>query len=213
MVKIYFIGGEYIEKRDSEEINRKAFADAGGSPAVLIFLWAREAVDKADQRRKLLVNYFKDIGAGKIEFAESEDSIKKITEKINSSDLIYLPGGDTKILVKRLKEAKITELLKNYDKIIIGNSAGAQALCKKYVGMKGKHDRITTEVFQGLGLVDFAFVAHYDNSFDKEIRPLSERNNIKIYAVPERSALVYDKGKIGFIGNVFLFHKGEKIKC
>ncbi len=213
MAKIYFLGGEYIEKRDSEKINRKAFADAGRAPAVLVFLWARETVDKTDPKRKLIVNYFKDIVAGKIEFAEPVDSTKGIIEKINSSDFIYLPGGNTKILVERLKEEKITYLLKEYDKIIVGNSAGARALCKKYIGMKGKHDRTTTEVSQGLGLVNFAAVAHYNLSYDKELKSLSEKINMKIYGIPERSALVYDNEGIKFLGNVSLFYKGEKTKC
>ncbi len=213
MAKIYFLGGEYIEKRDSEEINRKAFADAGGAPAVLVFPWTRETVDKADPKRKLIVNYFKDIGAGKIEFAEPADSMKRIIEKISSSDLIYLPGGNTKILVERLKEAKITDLLKDYNKIIVGNSAGAQALCKKYIGIKGKHGRTETEVAQGLGFVNFWVVAHYDISYDKELKPLSEKINMKIYGIPERSALVYDNENIEFLGSAYLFYKGEKTKC
>lgn len=212
MAKLYFIGGEYIEKRGSEKINRKAFSDACGTPAVLVFLWARETIDKADPKRKLIVNYFKDIGAGRIEFAEPADSMKIITEKINSSDLIYLPGGLTKLLVERLKKAKITTLLKNYDKVIIGNSAGAHALCKKYIGMRGQDDRAATEIAQGLGLVNFAVVVHYDVSYDKELKTLSKKKDIKIYAIPERSALVYDNGDIKFLGNVYLFYKGEKTK-
>ncbi len=213
MAKIYFIGGEYIEKRDSEKINRKAFADAGGTPTVLVFPWTRETVDRADPKRKMMVEYFKHLGASKIEFAETTDSLQRIMEKINSSDLIYLPGGNTKLFVERLKEAKITSLLKKYGKIIVGNSAGAQALCKKYIGMKGKHDRTATEVSQGLGLVNFGIVAHYDISYDKELIPLSEKINVKIYGIPERSALVYDNEDIEFLGSVCMFYKGEKTKC
>jgi len=37
MVILYFLGGEDIVKRDSREINKKAFIDAGGAPVVLIF--------------------------------------------------------------------------------------------------------------------------------------------------------------------------------
>lgn len=213
MAKLYFLGGEYIEKRDSEKINRKAFADAGGAPAVLVFLWARKTVDKTDPKRKMLADYLKDVGARKIEFAEPKDTRKAIMEKINSSDLIYLPGGNTKILVERLKEAKITALLKKYGKVIVGNSAGAQALCKKYIGMKGKHDRTATEVSQGLGLVNFGIVAHYDISYDKELMSLSEKTNVKIYGIPERSALVCENGNVNVIGTVYLFYKGEKTKC
>lgn len=213
MAKIYFLGGEYIEKRDSERINRKAFADAGGAPVVLVFPWTRQTVDKADTKRKMMAEYFKDIGASKIEFAEPANSMKRIIEKIKSSDLIYLPGGNTKLLVERLKKTKITALLRKYDKVIIGNSAGAHALCKKYIGMKGQDDRAATEVAQGLGLVNFSVVVHYDISYDSELRILSEKINMKIYGIPERSALIYDNKDIKFLGSAYLFYKGEKTKC
>lgn len=213
MAKLYFIGGDYIEKRYSEKINRKAFADAGGTPAVLIFPWTKEIIDKTNHKRKTMADYFEYLGASKIEFAESTDSLQIIIEKVNSSDLIYLPGGLTKLLVERLKKAKVTALLKKYDKVIVGNSAGAHALCKKYIGMKGQDDRTATEVSRGLGFVNFGIVAHYDISYDKELKSLSEKINMKIYGIPERSALVYDNECIKFLGNVFLFYKGKKTKC
>lgn len=213
MAKIYFLGGEYIEKRDSEEINRKAFADAGGAPAVLVFPWTRKTIDKKDPKRKMMADYFKSLGASKIEFAEPIDSLQKIKEKVNSSDLIYLPGGLTKLLVERLKKARIASLLRKYEKVIIGNSAGAHALCKKYIGMKGQDGRAATEVAQGLGLVNFSVVVHYDISYDEELKTLSEKMNMKIYAIPERSALVYDNENIKFLGSAYLFYKGEKTKC
>lgn len=212
MAKIYFLGGEYIEKRDSERINRKAFADAGGAPAILVFPWTRETVNKADPKRKMMTEYFNFLGASKTEFAEPTDSLQRITEKINSSDLIYFPGGLTKLLVERLKKAKIAALLRKYDKIIVGNSAGAHALCKKYIGMVGQDDRTATEIAQGLELVNFAVVVHYDVSYDKELKTISEKSNMKIYGIPVRSALVYDNEDIKFLGNVFLFYKGEKTK-
>ncbi len=213
MAKLYFLGGEYIGKRDSERINEKAFADAGGTPAVLVFPWTRQSIDKKDTKRKLIANYLKSIGARKIDFAEPADTMKTIIEKVNSSDLIYLPGGLTNLLVERLKKAKITALLKKYDKVIIGNSAGAHALCKKYIGMRGQDGRAATEIAQGLGLVNFAVVVHYDVSYDKELKTLSKKKIIKIYAIPERSALIYNNENLRFLGDIYLFYKGEKTKC
>jgi hypothetical protein len=37
MTKLYFLGGEDVRKRDSKEINKKAFADTSGASIVLIF--------------------------------------------------------------------------------------------------------------------------------------------------------------------------------
>lgn len=210
MTKLYFLGGEDIVKRDSREINKKAFIDAGGAPMALIFNWTAESVDKTDKYRKIMADYFEELGASKIEFAEYSDSLEEITEKINDSDLIYLPGGVTRILVERIKNAKVDILLRKYNKVIIGNSAGALALCKDYILTRGKHNPVTTAI-SGFGLVDFSLKVHYDASKDEELRKLSTKR--KIYAIPERCALVYDDGSLSFIGNVYLFYEGKKTKC
>jgi len=63
VTKLYFLGGEDVVKRDSEEIDTIAIADAGGTPPVLIFPWTVESVDKAEKYRKIMADYFKDLGA------------------------------------------------------------------------------------------------------------------------------------------------------
>jgi dipeptidase E len=210
MTKLYFLGGEDIAKRDSKEINKKAFVDAGGSPAVLIFNWTTESVGKTDKYRNIMVDYFRELGASKIEFAETSDSFEEIAEKISNTDLIYLPGGITRILVERIRNAKAKSLLRKYNKVIIGNSAGALALCREYILTKNKHNPVTTVNF-GFGLVDFSVSVHYDASRDEELGKLSTKR--KIYAIPERCALVYDDGNLSFIGDVYLFYEGKKTRC
>jgi peptidase E len=209
MVILYFLGGEDVVKRDSREINEKAFIDAAGAPVVLIFPWTAESVDKADKYRKIMADYFKELGASKIEFAELSDSLKEIIKKMDRSDLVYLPGGVTKLLVQRIKDAKIDRLLQKYKKVIIGNSAGALALCKDCILTRDK-ENLETTIISGFGLVDFSVEVHYNPSKDKELKKLSEER--RIYAIPEKSALVYDNGNLSFIGPVYLFYKGKKKK-
>jgi len=166
MVKLYFLGGEDLAKRDSKEINKKAFIDAGESPRILTFNWTAESVDKRGKYSKIMANYFQELGASKIQFAELTDSVEEIGEKIKSSDLIYLPGGSTRILVERMKNAKVDDSLQRYDKVIIGNSAGALAFCKECILTKNK-DRRVTSIISGFGLVDFSVVVHYNTSKDR----------------------------------------------
>jgi peptidase E len=123
------------------------------------------------------------------------------------SDLEYLPGGDTRILVERLRDTGVGSLLREYDRIIIGNSAGALALCPECILTKGR-EHPETEIFAGIGLVNFCVDVHYESSKDEELEKLSLKR--KIYAVPERCALVYDDGKVSPIGKVYMFWKGQK---
>jgi peptidase E len=210
MAKMYFLGGENIVKRDSQEINEKAFLDAGGAPAVVVFSWARASFDKAYKRRKRLFDYFQSLGAITVDFAEYSDTLEEVARKVERSDLIYLPGGLTSVLVERLKNRNVDRMLRKYDGVVVGRSAGALALGKKCVVTKNRRNP-TTMIISGLGLVDFSVKAHYKPSKDGELKRLSKEE--KIYAIPERSALVYDNDALSFIGNVYLFQNGEKTRA
>jgi len=210
MEKLYFLSGEDIVKRDSKEINERAFFDAGRAPNVLTFPWTSESMDGADKYRNIMAEYFEELGAGKIEFAEPTESLKEITEKVNRSDLVYLPRGVTRVLVERMKNARVDNLLRKCNKVIIGNSAGALALCGDCILTKDK-DNPVTAIIPGFGLVDFSVEVHYSSSKDTELKELSMKR--KIYAIADRCALIYDGGNLSFIGDVYLFYKGKKAKC
>jgi len=210
MTTLYFLGGEDVTERDSKEINEKAFMEAGGKPAVLIFNWTTASTDKMGKYGKIMIDYFGDIGAKAVEFAECSDSFEEIAQKTKRSDLIYLPGGVTRILVECLLDAKVDSLLREYDKIIVGNSAGALALGRDCILTRGKHSKRTV-IIPGLGLVDFSVKVHYKESKDRELKQLSYDR--RIYAIPERSALVYDNGSVSCIGDIYLFQNGKKTKA
>ncbi len=111
--------------------------------------------------------------------------------------------------IERLKSKKIDDLLRRYLGVVVGRSAGALVLCKKCV-LTGR--KKSTKVIDGLGLVDFVVKAHYRPMRDKdnELKKFSESERIKVYAVPHGSAVSYRYGKLSFIGDVYLFEKGEK---
>ena len=58
--------------------------------------------------------------------------------------------------------------------------------------------------------MEFTVKVHYKPSEDEELKSLSKEE--RIYAIPERSALVYDNGALTAIGNVYLFQNGEKTR-
>jgi peptidase E len=209
MTKLYFLGGEDVAERGSREINERAFVDAGGAPVVLVFNWTASSAEKTGKYGKMMVDYFEDMGARAVEFAECSDSFEEIAQKAERSDLIYLPGGVTRILVERLLNARADSILREYDKIVVGNSAGALALGRECILTRGKHNKRTV-IIPGLGLVDFSVKVHYKTSRDRELKELSHER--KIFAIPERSALVFDDGSVSSIGDVYLFQNGNKTK-
>lgn len=206
MAKLYFLGGENIIRRDARKVNSAAFLDAGGSPSVLVFQWARASFDRTYRRRKRVFDYFRSLGATTVDFADYSAPTEEIAKKIGVSDLLYLTGGLPTALVKRLKAKGVDHLLRRYRCVIVGRSAGALVLGKKCI-ITGR-DSKATRVIDGLGLADFTVKVHYKPSKDAELMKLSKED--RIFAIPAGSALVYDGGALSAIGEVFLFMDGEK---
>lgn len=207
MLRLYLLGGEDLKAQDSMEINRQAFRDAGGSPLVVVFPWTSREKVRQDTYRRLMVDYFKGLGAKGVRFVEPSLPYPDMVKLVEQSDLIYLPGGDPKVLIERLRNTGAAHLLANYDKVILGNSAGAVALCAEYVLLAEDSDAFT--VSSGLGLVDVGVAVHYDPYMDAQLENLSTSRNI--FAIPEGGAVVMSRCSISLIGPVAVFQEGKKV--
>ncbi len=208
MPKIYLLGGENIYKRDAQDVNQQAFNDAGESPNVLVFSWARASFDKTYLRQKIVYDYFRYLGASTVDTVDYPTSPEVIVKKMSQANLVYLTGGIPTVLLERLKKDNVDRLIANFEGVIVGRSAGALALCKRCVITCRPTKEI--KVIRGLGLVDVTLKAHYESANDEVLKALSYEE--RIFAVPKGSALVYDKGELSFINSVFLFENGERKK-
>jgi peptidase E len=206
MAKLYLLGGENIAKRDAKAVNELAFQDAGKAPAVLVFTWARPSFDQVYRRRKLLTDYFRSLGAGTVDFAEFSDTQAETAAKAADADLIYLTGGQVSTLLSRLRSAGADQLLRGYRGVVVGRSAGAMALGRTCL-VTNRYSK-NPKTAAGLALVDFSVKAHYEPAKDALLKKASLKE--KIYAIPQRSAVIYDGGAVAFVGEVFLFEHGEK---
>jgi len=206
MPKYYLLGGENTHKRDAQEVNQRAFADAGRTPRVLVFSWARASFDKTYPKSKLMFNYFRSLGASTVNTVDYSNTSAEIKERLFESDLIYLTGGIPTVLVERLKKSGICSLLKEFEGVIVGRSAGALALCRKCIITY--RSTLEIKVIDGLGLVALTLKAHYKLGMDEKLKELSKSEDI--FAVPKGSALIFDDGNLSAIKNVYFFHKGER---
>jgi hypothetical protein len=101
-------------------------------------------------------------------------------------------------------------LLRGFDGVVVGRSAGAAALglrCIITTRIDGKRVFVTVP---GFGLVDFCVKTHYKPLKDRQLKQLSHIG--RVFGVPEGSALVFKDGVLGAIGEVYLFEDGEKTK-
>ncbi len=206
MPKVYLLGGENVFRRNAREVNEKAFQDAKKPLDVLVFPWARASFDRMYWKRKRLFDYFVSLGADTVNFVEYSDPTENIAQKMAQATVVYLTGGLPSVLIERLRNIGVDHLLKNYQGIIIGRSAGALALCHRCITTCRSDSKVKTVL--GIGLVDLTLKVHYKPENDDTLKILSTRE--KIYAVPESSAVVYDNGNLSFINNVYLFLDGER---
>jgi peptidase E len=207
MLRLYLLGGEELSEKGSKEVDRQAFRDAGGSPLVVVFPWTSREKVRQDLLRRQMVDYFKELGAKGVRFVEPSLPFPDMAKLVEESDLIYLPGGDPKVLIERMRNTGASLLLANYDKVILGNSAGAVALCSEYVLLSEESDDFT--VSSGLGLVDFGVAVHYDSYMDVQLESLSTSRHI--FAIPEGGAVVVSRCSISLIGPVAVFQEGRKV--
>lgn len=206
MPKYYLLGGENTHRRDAEKVNQKAFNDAGEAPKILVFSWARASFDKNYAKSKLIFDYFRSLGASTINTVDFSSTNGEIKQKIAQSNLVYLTGGVPSMLIERLKKLGVDNLLKGFDGVIVGRSAGALALCSKCVITY--RSTLEVKVIDGLGLVDLTLKAHYVLGKDDKLKELSMDQDI--FAIPKGSALIYYNGNLSAINKVYLFHKGER---
>ena len=206
-MKYYLVGGGDIKAGKLKKIDSNALTHAKNKFVYVLDLSTNDK-NKLEKYREFLSSYFKDLGATKIEFISTAKSSQEIKEELNKAGIIYIPGGDTEILLNNIKRKKIVPLLKGLEAIIIGNSAGALALGNETILTKDE-DTPETKVIKGLSLLDFAVEVHYKKEKDKELAELSKKR--KIYAIPENCAILFD-GKFHYIGNIYKFSNGKKTK-
>lgn len=207
MLRLYLLGGEDVKAKDSREVNLQAFRDAGGAPLVVVFPWTSRERVREDLQRRLMVEYFKELGASGVRFVEPSLPYPDMAKLVEHSDLVYLPDGDPKALVERMRNTGAAHLLASYDKVLVGNSAGAVALCSEYVRLS--EDSSAFSISTGLGLVDLGLAVHYDPYMDAQLESLSTSRNI--FAIPEGGAVIVSRCSISLVGAVAVFQEGSKV--
>jgi dipeptidase E len=204
MPKLYLLGGENVSLRSARSVNELAFMDASGRPNILVVPWARPSFDKAYGKHKLLEDYFRSMGAERVDFADYDET--DLAQKIAEVDLIYLTGGQASILIERAKKMHLETHLKNYRGVIVGRSAGALALCSHCITTRRYSKRVAA--VKGLGLANLTLKTHYIAADEEKLKQFSQAE--QVYAVPKDSALIVEDGKLSAIGEVYLFNGGAR---
>jgi peptidase E len=145
-------GGEDVKRRTNESLFRRvrALSNAG---KILVIPWTSDSVEKETYYSKVFEDYFSHCGFEEVLFLSKSDPENEIKRKFSEVDTIYLPGGDTGILYREIKQRALNSMLSEFSGVIIGNSAGAIVLSRGGWGDE--------KFYPGFGLVDFYVSVHY----------------------------------------------------
>ncbi|MDR1992870.1 MAG: Type 1 glutamine amidotransferase-like domain-containing protein [Nitrososphaerota archaeon] len=205
MSKLYLLGGENIYSRSAKQVNLDAFEGVPLPLNILVLPWARASFDNQYQKRKILTDYFRSLGASAVNYAEY-GQLETVAEQMAAANLVYLTGGQPSILINRLKTVGVNQLLAAYSGVIVGRSAGALALCKQCVTTCRSNSK--ARIVNGLGIVNITLKVHYTPQKDETLKKFSLSE--KIFAVPEGSALVYENKTLYALGEAYLFSQGKR---
>lgn len=151
-------------KQENDAFLKEILRTTPNKVKVLLVYFAKELDRIAKNQEEDIKQFTKNKGDKTLSFEVATE--KSFPEQVGGSDVIYLHGGHSGMLLDALK--KYPNLKQLFDgKIIAGDSAGANVVCSAFYSMK-------IGVEEGLGLLPIKIIPHYleENSDKlKDVKP------------------------------------------
>ena len=139
-----------------------------------------------------------------------------VTNYIKQADLIFLSGGDTYIQNQFFNEMNLKYLLKEYNGVIIGQSAGSINLAENVYNSPENGTNSEPVHFTGLGLTEINIEPHFNiepsnfNELENYQRDniLGESLSKTIYALCDESHIFETDNSIVVYGQSYIIRRG-----
>ncbi|MFH1509096.1 MAG: Type 1 glutamine amidotransferase-like domain-containing protein [bacterium] len=185
----YILHGGYATKRSTS--NKKYYLEIVKGLEepinVLVICFAAEK-ERWDEKFNKVKDHFSEIVNDKeLEFILANKNIELLSKQIQEADVIYMIGGRSLKLLKKLSAVpNLTQLWKN--KVVVGSSAGALVLAKYY------HGNDSNTYNEGLGIFPFKIICHYSKNIDDRLEKLKQfGEDLEIKLIPEEKYIVIEK--------------------
>lgn len=157
---------------------------------------------------------------GNIEFVNLlANDIKKVEERLNAADVVWVEGGNTDYLATVLVKTGFDELLPKIlkTKVYVGSSAGSQVLGHRpsyKVNEENYNETAYTDKY--MDLVDFTILPHlnsmhFNTRVEAWVLEDSKTQNSLVYAVSDDAAVIVDGDKTYVIGKDYLIAKNGQV--
>lgn len=129
---------------------------------------------------------------------------------IESSDVVFLLGGDTLKQIKYVKNYGLTKYIKK-SKVIIGISAGAINMAKRVVLAKDVDDDIPElSIYNGIGISDINIEPHCDFENKEHFNDLVEASFVnEIILLTDNAYVIIDDNNYKYYGKYCILNKGK----
>lgn len=218
-MKLVFYGGG--DSKDNRQVDKNLIRMVKNDSPLFSFIPScsidadLEFIDFVNQYKKFKVKRF-------LTYPLDTTTDDVMLRQVFKSDVIHLGGGNTYYFLKTLRKRKLLGELKKFVEnggILTGLSAGAilmtpQIDTASFPEFDKDDNDCNIKNFKSLNLVDFEFFPHYRNSkrYDVELIRHSKKTKNPVYACYDGSGIIMNHGKMEFIGKVFMFHNGKKVK-
>ena len=203
--------GEFT--KEMEETDRFLLSQIN-NPVVAIIPTAAGQEEDYDKWIKMGVTHFKkfNVTAFGVPMLNEDDANDQILiDQLSKANVFYFSGGDPGYLLDVLKDSKAWELiLEKYKSgaMLIGSSAGAMVMGKKVIARIYRFFRTgqLPEWEEGLNMVDFAVIPHFDKiSEDLNEDHINELNqkiprNTEVVGIDEDTSYILIEGNWKIIG-------------
>ncbi len=186
-----------------------------------VFIVSNPAGEANDMYANVTFESFKKSGIGFKNLIVVDNRNKQdIAKIIKCADFVFLSGGHVPTQNKFFEEIKLKDILKTYDGVIMGQSAGSMNLAKKVYNYPETLDEIDDPKFlKGLGLTDLTIVPHFNTEKGNEqvddsinlMRDYLKKDSkvVSLYCITNYSHIKIQNGNPEFYGDIYLMQNGK----
>ncbi len=176
-----------------------------------------------DEIKQMLKDFKNYVCATQFKVAALEnESLNQIKQKIKTSDIVFLGGGNTFYFFDNIKKKRLFSTFKkhlNNGKIIIGLSAGGIVLSPSlmmacFPSKDADECNLERKDFKGLNLLPFEICPHYKSSKNmiKDLLAYSSLHSSPLYGIKDGDFIAIGDEGVYFSSKVDLFFHGEKVQ-
>ena len=202
-------GGRPRNPSSFNSLYQAVFKDSGKTSPTIAYVGA--ASDDSKAFFLMMAAALKGAGAGKVRLAalaSKKADVDKAKDILESSDIVYVSGGDVEHGMQTLADNNLTDFiigLYKQGKPFFGISAGSIMLAKEWIRWTDPDDDATAEIFPCLGIAPLLCDTHGEQDGWEELQALLklEKDNTVGYGIVSGTAIkVFPDGKIAALGGV-----------